>query len=303
MDKPGLLPFWQTLLGYEDTPDDDLVDPLGRDPRVWFYETEPRPLRNRFHFDVSVPADEIASRVAAVQVSGANAGYSPEEWRVLLIDPEGNEVDFVPGDDPEGDLRTAGWRLPFSGMVFYPTDDLGVAADLAGRVAAVADGIGLPLLIDIRRAGVVIDTGKDQWEDARFVETARAVSGIAAELGLAADPSRLRFWQVGLDAADVLAIRAFWRATLGYVDDPRPEVTDIYDPRRLHHPMIFQQIDLTEVDRRAQRNRIHLDLYVPSDQVDARRAAALAAGGRLVREGGTIADPEGNEVDIGTALA
>jgi hypothetical protein len=67
--------------------------------------------------------------------------------------------------------------------------------------------------------------------------------------------------------------------------------------------MIFQQMDPTDSLRREQRNRIHLDLYVPSDQVEARVQAALAAGGRITREGGrTIADPEGNEVDIGTSL-
>ena len=44
------------------------------------------------------------------------------------------------------------------------------------------------------------------------------------------------------------------------------------------------------------------DLYVPADQAQARIAAALAAGGTVVRDNGpqwwTLADPEGNEVDI-----
>ena len=35
-------------------------------------------------------------------------------------------------------------------------------------------------------------------------------------MGLTADPSRLRFVQIGIDAVDIPAVRAFWRAVLGY---------------------------------------------------------------------------------------
>ncbi|MFC7621874.1 VOC family protein [Microlunatus sp. GCM10028923] len=301
LDKPTLLPFWQTLLGYEEIELDDLVDPLRRDPRVWFYEAAPRPLRNRIHFDVAVPREVARDRAAAIK---AGPDYAPDHGKALLRDAEGNEVDYIPAGGLGLDPDTADWWLPFGGMVFYPTDDLGLAVDLAGRVASTCDEVGLPLLIDLRPSGVMIDTGKDQWEDQRFTETARRVQAHARELGLAADPTRLRFFQVCIDAVDIPAVRAFWRAVLGYVDDPREFVTDIGDPRRLNHPMIFQQMDPDDTARREQRNRIHLDLYLPHDQVAARIDAALAAGGRFTREpGGTIADPEGNEVDIGRRLA
>jgi 4a-hydroxytetrahydrobiopterin dehydratase len=54
---------------------------------------------------------------------------------------------------------------------------------------------------------------------------------------------------------------------------------------------------------RPQRNRIHVDLYLPQDVAEARIAAALAAGGRIVNDEHaphwwTLADPEGNEVDV-----
>lgn len=301
-DKPALLPFWQTLLGYEDTEYDDLLDPLRRDPRVWFYPTAPRPLRDRIHFDVSVPAEIAEERVSAAHRFGARGDWG--EAGVLLTDREGNEVDYVPAGGLDDGPETADWRLPFGGMVFYPTRDFGQSAELADGVARVADEIGLPLMIDLRSAGVMIDTGKDQWEDRRFAETARRVQQLARNAGLTADPTRLRFVQVCIDAVDIPPVREFWRAVLGYRHDPREFVTDIYDPRRLNRPMIFQQMDPTDTARREQRNRIHLDLYLPDDQVAARREAALAAGGRYSRgDGGTIADPEGNEVDIGKAIA
>ena len=56
---------------------------------------------------------------------------------------------------------------------------------------------------------------------------------------------------------------------------------------------------------RPQRNRIHVDVWVPHDQAEARVAAALAAGGRLVSDTHApawwaLADTEGNEADVAT---
>ena len=58
---------------------------------------------------------------------------------------------------------------------------------------------------------------------------------------------------------------------------------------------------------RPQRHRIHVDVCVPHDQAEARVAAAIAAGGHLVSdehapEGWTLADAEGNEVDVATMI-
>jgi predicted enzyme related to lactoylglutathione lyase len=123
-------------------------------------------------------------------------------------------------------------------------------------------------------------------------------------MGLSADTTRLRFVQLGIDAVDIPAVRAFWTTVLGYQHDPRTYLTDIYDPRRLNPVIIFQQMGASEEDRRQQRNRIHLDLVVPYDQAQARIDAAVAAGGQIVTDKildrCTLADPEGNEVDIAT---
>ena len=302
LDKATLAAFWQPLLGYRDTEEDDLLDPLTRDPRVWFYEAEPRPLRNRIHVDVSVPREQAVERATRLVPDADPATVFADGWS-LLVDPEGNEVDLVPGDAPEWP-GTDDWRLVFGGQVFYPTADFAESATLVSRVAAAADRAGMELLIDIRVDGVMIDTGKDRWEDERFPDLARRVQAEARELGLTADPSRTRFFQVCIDAVDVPRVREFWRVVLGYENDPRSGVTDIVDPRQLNHPVIFQPMDPADSDRRRQRNRIHLDLYVPHDQYEARRQAALAAGGRLTRgDDGTIADPEGNEVDIAVGIA
>lgn len=49
--------------------------------------------------------------------------------------------------------------------------------------------------------------------------------------------------------------------------------------------------------------QIHIDIYVPHDQAEARVAAAIAAGGHVVSDENapgwwTLADAEGNEVDV-----
>ena len=59
----------------------------------------------------------------------------------------------------------------------------------------------------------------------------------------------------------------------------------------------------SEQGRRQQRNRIRLELCVPSDQAQTRIDAAVAAGGQLLdRTPGRIrlVDPEGNELDVVT---
>jgi len=90
---------------------------------------------------------------------------------------------------------------------------------------------------------------------------------------------------------------------LGYELDTRPYVTDIFDPRHLAVPLFFQPMEADDSARRAQRNRTHVDVFVPDDHAATRVAAALAAGGRVVYdaeapEWWTLADPEGNEVDV-----
>ena len=56
---------------------------------------------------------------------------------------------------------------------------------------------------------------------------------------------------------------------------------------------------------RSERNRIHLDLWIPHDEVEARMRAALDAGGTLVTDEfapswWVLADAEGNEVCLCT---
>jgi 4a-hydroxytetrahydrobiopterin dehydratase len=134
----------------------------------------------------------------------------------------------------------------------------------------------------------------------RDIDLARQISAVARELSVPADPSAVQTVQVTIDALVTPAVMPFWRAVLGYRDrGDSPE--DLIDPHGRGPSIWFQQMDAP----RPQRNRIHLDVWVPHDQAEARIAAALAAGGHLVTaehapSWWVLADAEGNEACVAT---
>ena len=292
-------PFWQRALDYAPGQDGGLADPLRRDPAMRIKpSTEPRPLRNRIHLDVVRPA-------AMVEQAGLGDASGP--YGVCHTDPDGNEVDLVPGAALGEGIETADWQAVFSAMACYRVTSPTQQRDLAAAAAALADDTGFPLLVDLRPGLVIIDSGKDQWDDDAhgleldFTDLAANLQAAARELGATADPGLPRFAQLFLDAADVAAVRAFWVAALGYTHDRREGLSDVHDPRRLNPVLVFQELDASETQRRRQRNRIHFELAVPSDLARTRLATTLAAGGRLLDESEDrfrVADPEGNEIVI-----
>lgn len=304
LDVSAVAPFWQAALRYDAVAEDRLVDPLQRHPRLWFQEMDAaRPLRNRLHIDAGTPWDLVPEKLVALEAASGRVAYENQWWKTVA-DGEGNEVDVFPLERPDdlGD-GTEDWRSMLTAAVYYPTSGFLQGVQLVEAVAALADEANLPLLIDLRYSGVTIDSGKDQQEADGFAELTKRVQAVARGLGLAADPSGVRDFQVGIDALDVPAVREFWRVALGYVEDPRGDVTDLYDPRRVNPPVFFQQLD----EPRPQRNRLHLDLFVPDDVAEERVAAAVAAGGTVIfdtyaPDWWTVADPEGNELDIAVTV-
>jgi hypothetical protein len=296
-DPTAVAPFWQRALAYAPGDDGGLIDPLRRDfPLRVRRANESRPLRNRFHLDVVRPSAEVDK---------ADLGDPYGPFGVCHADPDGNEVDLVPGDVL--DESATDWQSVFSAVACYRTTSTAQQRDLAAAAASLADALGFPLLIDLRPGLVILDSGKDQSDaDAHglaidFSSLAAAIQGAARDLGAVADPALPRCVQVVLDAADIPAVRAFWIAALGYVPDRREDLTDIVDPRRLNPVMMFQDFDVSDTERARQRNRTHVELAVPADLAQARVSAALGAGGRLVDESAgrwRIDDPEGNELVV-----
>jgi 4a-hydroxytetrahydrobiopterin dehydratase len=92
--RADVMPFWRAVLGYEQAGDEDLRDPHGRGPSLWFQQMDAaRTERNRIHLDVAVPHELAEARVAAALAAGGvmvNDEHAPSWW--VLADAEGNEA-------------------------------------------------------------------------------------------------------------------------------------------------------------------------------------------------------------------
>ncbi len=195
-------------------------------------------------------------------------------------------------------FHEADWRVVREdASTHFRTASYAAGVALVDAIGGLAEAANHHPDIDLRSDGVTVRLGSQgAGLGERDVELARQISAAARELGIPVDLDGLQIVQVAIDALVIPEVLPFWRAVLGYrqVDD-----ADLVDPHLQGPPFWFQQMDAP----RPQRNRIHIDVYVPADQAEARVAAALAAGGHLVSdenapEWWTLADAEGNEVDV-----
>jgi 4a-hydroxytetrahydrobiopterin dehydratase len=91
----------------------------------------------------------------------------------------------------------------------------------------------------------------------------------------------------------------FWKALLGYDYRPDSASEDLVDPQRRGPAFWFEEVR----EPHGVRNGIHVAVWVPAEDAEARVAAALAAGGRLVSgedapKSWLLADAMGNEADV-----
>jgi 4a-hydroxytetrahydrobiopterin dehydratase len=195
------------------------------------------------------------------------------------------------------------WRVLFGGAyAFFRTGSFATGVALVNAIGALADAANHHPDIDLRYGGVTVRLMSHDIDglSERDVSLARQISVAARELGVPADPGAVQHVQFAIDALASDEVRPFWRAVLGYRELGDE---DLVDPQGRGPAIWFQRMDAP----RPQRNRIHVDVSVPHDRAEARVAAALAAGGHLVSDAHapswwTLADAEGNEVDIATWL-
>jgi 4a-hydroxytetrahydrobiopterin dehydratase len=190
------------------------------------------------------------------------------------------------------------WRvMAYAACTHFRTGSLTEGVALAEAISRLAEASSRRPDVDLRSNGVTVrlkvnDIGELSEGD---VALAGEISAAARELGIPFDLTGLQTFQIAIDALVIPDVMPFWAAVLGYA-----EFTDVLvDPHFEGPTFWFQQMDAP----RPQRNRIHIDLYLPEDQARARIDAARTAGGRIVSdahapEWWTLADPEGNEVDV-----
>ena len=219
------------------------------------------------------------------------------------------DTDHSASEDGSGRLTAAqfsafpgvtDWRVLWGGgyaAARFLTGSFAAGLTLVAAIGELAAAAGYDPDVDVRPESVTVRlrtevhglTGQDAG-------LARQISAAAARLATPADPAAEQHVQVAIDALDIDAVRPFWQAVLGYAVFGEAALRDAHR----HGPSFwFQQME----SPRTGRNRFHIDIYVPHDQVQARIDAAVAAGGRIVSDAHapgwwTLADPEGNEADL-----
>ncbi len=208
-------------------------------------------------------------------------------------------------DDSDG---VDDWRILSDGAcAHFPTTSFPTAARFVQAITDLPEADAHRPDIDIRADGVTVrvitvDDGYMGMSQ-RDVDMARRISAAARALGLTADPAKVQSLLIVPGATSRPEIMPFWRAVLGY--DPRQDSPeeDLVDPRGRNVPFWFEQMDEPRKDG---LGAIHVAVFVPYELAEGRIKAALAAGGRMVRDEfapmwWTLADPAGNEADIATA--
>lgn len=207
------------------------------------------------------------------------------------------------GRDLEGE-GLDDWRILYSTLTArFATGDFATGLRLVEAIGAAAEAVHHHPDVDLAypRVDVRLTSHDVGGVTPRDIRLARRISEIAAELGVAAQPSSVSAFELCLDTADLAAVKPFWAALLGY------EITadaddQIVDPDGKRPTIWFQQRD--PEDERP-RQRWHLDVRVPPEVAQDRIQACLDAGGTLVWDGEApafwlLADPEGNRACICT---
>jgi len=202
---------------------------------------------------------------------------------------------------------TEDWRVVGDGaLAFFATSSFAASAAFVQAISGLSGLEDHAPDVDVRPDGVTIRlitiTADYYGMSQADVELARGISGAARDLDLAADPSAVQSVLVVPGAPDAAAVMPFWQALLSY--EPRGDSPDedLVDPGRRGPSFWFESMKEPRADG---GGAIHFAVWVPYEQAEARVAAAIAAGGHLVRDNyapawWTLADAAGNEADIAT---
>jgi len=179
----------------------------------------------------------------------------------------------------------------------FRVPSLAEAVALAGSIASVPGvaASGAPLTITPDRLTVRLT--RDVWQlEPQHMELARAISAVARSRGAVADRGAVHEVQLAVAARPGASDVGFWRAVLGYV--PHSDDNAV-DPLGHGSTVWMQELDPAKPLRHA----MHVDVSVAREHIEARLAAALEAGGRIVDRSRapawwTLADRAGNKVCI-----
>jgi 4a-hydroxytetrahydrobiopterin dehydratase len=179
-------------------------------------------------------------------------------------------------------------------------NDFRRAASFVAKIGDMAEDADHHPEIDIRwnRVHLALNSHDVEGLTVRDVRLAAAIVPVVKVFGGEIDDGVFSETQITIDTADIATVRPFWAAVYGYAvrgDDA------LFDPGKSGPRIWFQLIDGPGLER----NRVHIDVFVPAGQAEPRVQAAVEAGGRLVTAAyapawWVLADAEGNEACICT---
>jgi 4a-hydroxytetrahydrobiopterin dehydratase len=178
----------------------------------------------------------------------------------------------------------------------FKVESLQKAARLAVAVADVP-GLGPRTLLTAASDRLTVKLTREMWgTEARHVEVAAAISVIARQHGATADRKAVQEVQLAVAAQPEAIDLGFWRTVLGYAE---LHEDNGLDPSGQGSTVWMQDLDPAKPLRHA----MHIDVSLAREHAEARMRAAIAAGGRVVEDGGApgawiLADRAGNKVCI-----
>ncbi|TFC97823.1 MULTISPECIES: VOC family protein [Cryobacterium] len=185
----------------------------------------------------------------------------------------------------------------------FRTTDFASAVRLLDRVTEAADAMNHhpDVRLGYGRVGFRLSSHDAGGVTDRDLRLALRIQDLADTQGADRAPERPTRYDVAIDCTNAAAIRPFWRVGLGYVEVDSEGEVELVHPLGEGPRLWFQTMDIA----RTERNRIHLDVYVPAGDAESRVQDIISAGGELLTDEHApdwwvLADAEGNELCVCT---
>ena len=203
-------------------------------------------LRRRAHRSLCLcHRNRRSSPISVTQtgVKGACRSGSTRSVRVMANKVTATEFD-AGADLPD-------WRVLLGRIeASFRAGSFEAAAEFVGRIAAAAEATDHHPDVDLRypdRVNVALVTHAANVLTDSDVSLARTISEIAAAAGVRSEPTVTSRVEIAIDALDIDAVRPFWQAVLGYVEEPPRtpggQIHAVVDPNRIGPAFWFQQMD------------------------------------------------------------
>jgi 4a-hydroxytetrahydrobiopterin dehydratase len=229
----------------------------------------------------------------------------PDGWNVH----DGDMDDGISAREFGQTPGTEDWRVVGDGAcACFHAGSFGAATRLAAAIGTLPDIEDHRPDIDVRDGDVTVRllTATDDYYgmSRRDVALGSAISALAREHGATSDPHAVQSVLIIVESIRNADIMPFWKALLGYDERPDSADQDLVDPQRRGPAFWFEEVK----EPHDVRNGIHVAVWVPQEDAEARVAAALAADGHLVSDEHApswwlLADSMGNEADVSAITA